>query len=255
MDKPKEDDPSKKEKQVQKDLNSIVCVALFVSGISGVFIVLPVCWLYWQHKRWGFWGTWSHVFSGDIEWQSIWSFATFVVALFAAIIAYREFISHRSEHWDQARAHMQVTYFVVKTVIFVEVSNVGKTTATDIRVRLDKYDDNAEKALAELAQGAYSTDETITGGFRRGVLDRAISSIPPDSKMTYLLGFMKQKAALEKLSYKLEGTIEYKDLNGNDCPTDKFVLDFDDGKYMAWPQNDLDKISQSLKEIAKSCKS
>lgn len=231
----------------------LTLVSIFTIAIA---IAVPVYWQFSQHPDWGFIGIWRHVFSGSIDWSAWWAFSTFAVALLAAIIAYREFALHRDDLWDNTRAHIQITYFIVKTAIYIRISNVGKTTAADVQVHLNGDPDKINSALTKLikwqkiSSESEASNEAIAGGIRKGAMDRAISSIAPGSGITFLLGFVANLHALDEFSRKLEGSVVYKDYKEKNSYNEKFVLDFDDARYMAWPPSNMDQINESLKTIA-----
>lgn len=229
---------------------------------TALFITLPVFWQWCEHD-WNLNATFADVFAGDIDWSAWWGLGTFLVAVGAALIAFYELNSQQSEwnkqrqeqhdeHWDEIRAHIQVSHFVKGGVIFVNVSNVGITSATDVQVRLKGYDEKMKQTLASLSQGGLGTNEVMTGGFRKDVLERTISTIPPNHTMTYMLGFNAHVDELKDYSYALEGTIEYSDIHRQECPKDSFVLDFAYGQGMTRPASDLEEIVKYLEIIANS---
>lgn len=236
----------------------------FVIAIA-IFIMLPILWEWFKHD-WNLNETLVDVFAGDIDWSAWWGFGTFLVAVGAALIAFYELYSQQSEwnkqrqerhneHWDKTRAHIQVNHFVKGGAIFVNVSNVGSTSATNVRIRLKGYDQTMKQTLISLSDGGVGTDEVMIGGFRKDVLERTILAISPNSTMTYLLGFYANIDKLKDYSYALEGTVEYSDLNRQKCPKDNFVLDFEYGRGMVRPCSDLEKVIKLLQDIAKNCNS
>lgn len=241
--------------------NLTVVLALVSIFTIAIAIAVPVYWQFSQHPDWGFLGVWRHVFSGGIDWSAWWAFGTFAVALLAAIIAYREYALHRDDLWDNTRTHIQITYFIVKTAIYIRISNVGRTTAVDVQVHLNGDPEIIDSALTKLIYGDEQfpeweiSNEAIAGGVRKGAMDRAISSIAPGSGITFLLGFAANLHALDEFSRKLEGSVVYKDYKEKNSYNEKFVLDFDDTRYMVWPPSNMDQINESLQKIAKKYES
>lgn len=219
-------------------------------------IIAPVYWQYFQHQDWGILGVWWHVFSGSIDWSAWWGFGTFLVALIAAIIAYDQYVSHESERWEQVRALVQISYYIQGGLIFLVISNAGKTTARNIRISMDEDEKYLKEVAHELAKGTneqrlvhseyqvVSIDNEVEDKIMRGVLcrDKPFTSLAPGMNFTFLLGSYQDAEHYEvgKEPYHLSGTITYYDHDGKrKCPEEQFELDFSDMEDAIWPISNL----------------
>lgn len=226
-------------------------VILVAAVIFLIAIVVPVYWQYSQHPEWGLLGVWRHEFSGAIDWSAWWAFGTFTVALLAAIIAYRELASNRNEQWERNRALIQMSYSILGGLIYIEISNVGKTTAKDIRIAINEEKKDLREDVQKLAKGIKAKrllhgkwdDVDISDEIEAKIIDgvfyrkEPFVSLAPGTNLTFLFGAYKNAATDEvgEKLYQLSGTVEYLDHNNRKCPPEEFTFDFRDMQDAIWP--------------------
>ncbi|WEV67939.1 hypothetical protein OZX72_02845 [Bifidobacterium sp. ESL0769] len=212
-------------------------------------VVFPLLPLSWDGMNFH-WSGWS-------EW---WAFGTFLVAIFALIVAFKEYKTHVEEQnsrikekiqeekrhdrevWDTLRAYVEVSYvFDKRGAVMVSVANVGNTSATDINV---SFDPEIKAPPPE------EPNDKIAEYFSR-FRSRAISSIAPHSRFLFILDVnneVQQHIDSGILVRKTVATVKYKDTRGQTY-ADKFVLDFDDWLGAIEEKTSGDLIHDELRKI------
>lgn len=230
-----------------------------------IFIALPALWQ-WDKHDWNLNATFVDMFAGDIDWSAWWGFGTFLVAVGAALFAFYELASQQNEWskereerqkelWEQSRAVIQMSYRIQGSLIFIDITNAGKTTARDICISMDKSKEEMKKSVMKLAEGTREKrllrskwqcvpiDNEIENKIINGVLyrNRPFTSLAPGMKLTFLLGTYRDAVTdeVKKDIYQLSGTVSYLDHNSKKCPDELFKFDFSDMEDTAWPVDKL----------------
>lgn len=71
------------------------------------------------------------------DWQAIWTFFTFLIAAVAAAIALAQLSAHQETQREQSRPYVIVDFAFRSVLLMIEVTNIGKTPAHDVRFSWD----------------------------------------------------------------------------------------------------------------------
>lgn len=91
------------------------------------------------------------------EWSAWWSFATFLVAVGASIVAIMEYRGARRKHIEDGRAALLVDLEFSRGGLYLSITNTGRAVARDCSVSIRKSSDGVpflRKQLSRLAPGA-----------------------------------------------------------------------------------------------------
>lgn len=64
-------------------------------------------------------------------------FGTFIVAVVAAVFTYSEYVERKEDYVSQVRPYVQVRLIPERSAVMLEIENIGKTPAKDIKVSRD----------------------------------------------------------------------------------------------------------------------
>ena len=100
----------------------------FGIGIAAVFVALFIlCPYVWE---------WSHP-GFPTDWSAWWAFGTFIVVVVAAVFTYSEYVERKEDYVSQVCPYVQVRLIPERSAVMLEIENIGKTPAKDIKVSRD----------------------------------------------------------------------------------------------------------------------
>lgn len=181
-------------------------------------------------------------FPSPSEWTALGTVGTFLVALAAAIIAYRQVQEARRLREDQARPYIVIDVLTAETspiIIELSIRNIGTTAARDVRFEFTPP--IASTLYADLMEWAI---------FKEGV-----GTMPPGREIRALFdsGPDRLEADLPK---RYDVMVTYTDLRGRPQPALSFVLDigalYDIDRLHVKGVHDAAKAMEGIRDILKS---
>lgn len=144
------------------------------------------------------------------DWQALWTFATFVVATAAAVIAISQLRAHHAAQWELSRPYVIVDWRFRSTLIIVEVRNAGSTTARDVELEWSP----------RLVAGDRDRAEVI----ERNLVQGTIPFLAPGRVIRHLLGTWEE-CCVDGDVPRYEVAVSYRDVTGRQIDGEVMVLD------------------------------
>jgi hypothetical protein len=183
----------------------------------------------------------------------------FLVALAAALVAWREYESHNrdrimqikqheEDQWERTRPFVQVRYLFQQNSLFLCIENVGKTIAKDISVSF----------FPDLKAPKSSRDPNSRAReyFEKGVKERTISSLAPGTRFIFIIDGASevfQHVDKGEIPEETTATVNYSDYHSREIE-DKFSLSLGDWKYTIQDKTTEVLMENRLKLVATEVK-
>lgn len=171
-------------------------------------------------------------FSDGSDWQAVWAFLTFLVAVIAAVIALAQLDAHQKAQRQLSRPYVVVDFFFKSVLLMIEVKNIGQTPARDVRLTWDVK----PKAL----------DDRRDAALHRVFVDGTIPFLAPARSIRCSIGHSGDYWDDDSLPKRFEVVADYWDLRGCLFGSDEtMILDLgqwagtsrdDDYQNMNWSQ-------------------
>lgn len=185
------------------------------------------------------WWRWSGWPTAD-EWQAVWGLVTVIVAVVAAVVALRHYNSSVSSELEQARPFVVVD-FLFKGAVYacIEVSNVGRTGARDIKFEW------SDRPIAE--------NDRAQGVIDRSLVDGGIPFLAPGRSIVYMLNVFDGDES-ESLPRRFEVNATYSGSGDAALWTSESVLDIDQWAETSVPEDPYASIAGPLRDLVNSTK-
>lgn len=179
------------------------------------------------------------------DWQAVWTLFTFLIAAIAASAALAQLKQHRRAQAELSRPYAVVDFAFRGDVLMLEVKNIGKAPALDVKLKW--------------SEPPVALDAARTAVLRRHLVEGAIPYLAPGRSIRYFVGAAPEYFKNEELPRRFEVEAEYVDVGGEAYGTgESLVLDLDqwgealaDTDYENKNWNELNRQTKALQDVAK----
>lgn len=173
------------------------------------------------------------LYSAD-EWAAIWTFATFVVALIAAVVALSQFGHHIRTTREQSRPFVIVDFEFSSGTVFIEVRNTGTTAARDVRFEWDSI--------------PHADDERSEGALQRALVTDGMPFLAPGRSIRFLLAGFTESLQPRRFTVKAR----YRAPNSRRWWDSRSVLDLDQWAQAVATTDSTAKMAKSAEKQARA---
>lgn len=179
------------------------------------------------------------------DWQAIWTFATFLVAVLAVVVAVGQLDAHRETQWEQSRPYVIVDFAFRSTVLMIEVKNIGQSAARDVRL--------------SWSPTLIAKDVHAVEAIQRNLVHGVIPYLAPGRAIRYYMGTIPEHLNDDSLPKRFEVTASYTDSAGRGIDGEVMLLDLGqweetlaDSDYENKNWNERKRQTAAIKEVTKS---
>lgn len=197
-----------------------------LAALSAAFLGL---WLAGRILRWAW--------PDGTDWQAIWTFATFLVAIVAAVAALRQLSAHYEAQRDQTRPYVIVDFAFRSQLLMIEIKNIGASPAQNIRLTW--------------SEAPRSTDTRRTDVLDRNLVQGTIPFLAPGRTIRYAVDAAPRFFEATDLPKRFEVLATYRDRQ-QQYDGERSILALDQWAESLAETDYLKKIADQLEKEANS---